>query len=671
MNQTARALTLMTLLLASTARAGNSGGTLPPYTGPSDMNQAGQQSAQQVQGAYGTTGSMNNGLAQPLNSSTSMTTVDGSQSFGAQVGCPSSKQYLQVTMFPQSSGDLAQVALDWDPSFSGSYTSHFLMTGPFSGVCNNGLIACDAGTFNNCHYYQWQASSSAISLMAVAQEWLGACYCINNYCGSGLALSNSKKVLSDMGGGITHALNNVYPRLVIAQSQYPDPTQEVFYGNQNGCTTPTTPETYFNSTSTASLPSAGAAAASDPSSGYYMVLHSPAAQSSQVNQISCSVTREYDVTNVDKNKVIQVLSRSGGSTIDCGSGCLDLRLGTGSWGQHEWCPGACTLETDSEQIQVTGGQFVTSAEFTQYTYDDWGQEWVNNKLVWTVDPTWTSQTQPIAPGGSCDTGTDHGNTPNVDVSSFFQSNGVVPVSNNVSVGGCGNAWSDITIHVNEGCQIQDTYINDQCAAAESNTSCQLRDETVDGVPTVQNYMSTGLAPVPSTQTISGPTCTYGPVTNPWWQKQRTYVCKTGPAPTYDFSDAVKRNDEIVNTLDPSSGNFTDRTVQTQDGPATFSASNVTLPPATKEPACFQTCETAKAALGPPVGDQSGPTNNMNGSGTPQSYTFKECSDSGVCPLDPGETIVSACACTNDFGKAASMMQLIRMTQQDAICTTGP
>ena len=40
----------------------------------------------------------------------------------------------------------------------------------------------------------------------------------------------------------------------------------------------------------------------------------------------------------------------------------------------------------------------------------------------------------------------------------------------------------------------------------------------------------------------------------------------------------------------------------------------------------------------------------------------------VCPLGPGEEIVSACGCLDDFPEAVVMMQTVRLAGADLACT---
>lgn len=624
-------------------------------------------SASAAVGAYGSSGSqMSSTMGQPLSSPTSMATVDGSQTFNAQVGCPSSGAYLQVTMLPTASGDLSQIAIDQDQNFTGNYTAHYLMTGPFAGICNNGVISCDAGTFNNCNYLQWSATATSISLKPVTQDQLGACYCINNYCGNNLALNNSQTVLGNLGNGITQALHAVNPRLSVAESQFPDPTQVVFYGNQAGCGTGgSAPENYYTNGTAASMSTDGAAQASDPNSGYYMVLNSQAGGNDTANTVSCSVNRVFDVNSISKNNVVQVMNRTSGATIDCGAGCLRLQLGNA--GDNYWNGGSCGLFQDSEQLQITNGQYVTSATLIQTDEDDYLQFQANGTVVWSDPATWTDPN--AMESNSCETRRHATFYPGTDLSTYFQNDGALTLSNHVSVGGGGEGWSTVEVHVNEGCLVKDNYVSDGCAPVESNTACQLKDETDDGVPTIRNYVSTGLTPVPQSKDITSP-CNYGTITEPYFVKQRTYVCKTGVPTTYDFNDAVQRYNSVHTTLDTTTGNYTDRTVTTQDGPATFSAANATLPAPQAPPSCTQTCETSEPQIGGNVGDQDGATQSLNNSGLPLMYSYKVCTgDGSVCPTTPGETIVTPCSCRNTFTQAASTMQTIRMSGQDTICTS--
>jgi hypothetical protein len=634
-------------------------------TASADATSTAQSAAGAVTSKFGSRAAMNSGFGQPLTTGSAMSTVDGSQQFTSQISCPSAQAFLQVVMFPDAQGDIQQLGVSIDTDFNGSYDQSTLFAGPYAGVCNNGVIQCDSGTFNNCTYWQWQASGSGVGLTQVAVGSLGACYCVNNACGSNLVWNNSQKVLADIGTGIANSMQATHPRLAISKSTYPDSATVVFYGSQAGCGTDTQPEQYYSNST--GLPTAGTAIAQSPTSDYYTMLQSPAAQGKSLNTQTCTRSRKFDVDNISKSNVVQLMSRSTGTNIDCGSGCIRFELGT--VGDNYWSGGGCSLFSDQETIQISGSQYLSSATLVQTDEDDYIQVQVNGTVVW-VDPlSWTNTSSAV--GGSCETGRHATNYPNTDLTAFFNRDGSVNVTNHVSVGGNGEGWSTIEFHVNEGCYVKDTYIDDGCSSLEANSQCELMTETVDGVTVVQNYVATGLQPISSSKTVSGSGCTVGSVSEPWWTDQRVYSCKASSSSSYDFTNAVDAYNTVHQSFDPTTGNYTQRLVDVTTGAATLSQANVPLPPTQTEPACFLTCETMKPNAGVSVGDQAGAVNSYNTTGPANIYTWKQCTDAGACPTDVGETVAQVCDCHKNFAQAASMMQTIRMMQQDTICAPSP
>ena len=47
--------------------------------------------------------------------------------------------------------------------------------------------------------------------------------------------------------------------------------------------------------------------------------------------------------------------------------------------------------------------------------------------------------------------------------------------------------------------------------------------------------------------------------------------------------------------------------------------------------------------------------------------YKSCGPEGVCPVEPGETIIQDCACLDEFANAASHMQVMEDAANDMIC----
>ena len=84
-----------------------------------------------------------------------------------------------------ASGDVSlNIEQDIDMDGSIDYTNSY---STLSGVCANGFISCNAGTWNNCIPYRWEADSNfRLNPSVVNMTDLSGCNCINNSCVSGV-----------------------------------------------------------------------------------------------------------------------------------------------------------------------------------------------------------------------------------------------------------------------------------------------------------------------------------------------------------------------------------------------------------------------------------------------------------------------------------------------------
>ena len=146
-----------------------------------------------------------------------------------QAGCASQKQFLKINyVFSSATGDINTLYVVADPQLSGSpQTINALgatTSGVASGVCSNGIISCQAGTWgssgNPCEYYQWQAIAGVPGLSStvvdngvsrpVNMADLGGCYCVNHSCGgslgNNLSALNGAQILRDLAGGVQGAI---------------------------------------------------------------------------------------------------------------------------------------------------------------------------------------------------------------------------------------------------------------------------------------------------------------------------------------------------------------------------------------------------------------------------------------------------------------------------------
>lgn len=620
-----------------------------------------------VKEQLGTSDKLNQNAMEPMSTDKPMTTVDGT-SFDAQVSCPGSMKFLRLTLLPNSSGDIGQFGADLDTDFDGSLDSSRLFTGPYAAVCTNGMVQCAAGSTSPCTYWRWKASASSVELSnldesgnPMTQSDLGACYCINNSCGSNLLMINSGKILNDMGVGYARALQSTYPRMSVAKAVQVDAMTQEFYGQQTGCGSDNEPEKYYKNPS--SLSGDGADyAKTDPK--YSMLMSSPAAAASGTEQSSCEVNRRFTYREIKAEDIINLVSRTAGTTTPCGSTCM--RYGLGRPGTDDFYDGGkCVVFTEKQVFQVNYPDRVTSAHFTFGSWDDEFQVAINGTTVWTSVPGWSG---PGDPRGSCENKRNFTASPNTDITSFFRSNSVVEHVNYTAVGGGGDGYGELTINVNPGCEVASESIDNMCSTREDNADCRLKEEWVDGVQTVANYYSTGLYPLPSSRPLGdGGSCNAGTAERPFWQKKRTYVCKTGDQP-YDGEDAKKRYQSIHSSFDPDTGTYTDQ--QKKNGSWSSSAASITLPPKDEVPGCRMMCKTRKPRPGTAM-VEGGATSRLNNTGPAWDYTYRECSEASVCPAAGDEEIVSPCDCSSNFNEAATMMQNIRMVGQDLICTSQP
>ncbi len=100
--------------------------------------------------------------------------------------CPSSKQFLNIFAEPQSTGDFVAY-IRTDIGLTGSFTDS-ITTPPISGVCTNGFISCDPGTWHNCKYYTWgikhknTGNNITYNSLKACKETLGTKCDSNNKC---------------------------------------------------------------------------------------------------------------------------------------------------------------------------------------------------------------------------------------------------------------------------------------------------------------------------------------------------------------------------------------------------------------------------------------------------------------------------------------------------------
>jgi len=147
--------------------------------------------------------------------SSSVKSLDGSNSVSVSLKCSSSVNFLEVTYYPVGGGNinaLFKEDLDFDGSYDYTYAVYSV-----AGICDTGLLFCDPGTLDNCQYSAYVVDSEGRLSLSTPVPFdpkmnnTGvACYCINSACGSmSTNPEGVSKVLDDLSGVALSLISSV------------------------------------------------------------------------------------------------------------------------------------------------------------------------------------------------------------------------------------------------------------------------------------------------------------------------------------------------------------------------------------------------------------------------------------------------------------------------------
>lgn len=269
-----------------------------------DPKQSGKDLGASALSKYGNKDALKSGLINPIISSdTQLSTLDGSKSFNAQLVCPSSKKFLEILVQPSGSGDITTLVVSEDTDMDGTFDYAYQVPFPVSGICANGVVSCDTGTWNNCTHYKWDTdpNTAKVLLSESSVDILGGCYCINSSCGSSLVWNNLGIVLKDLGGGVAGAIQRGNVKFTISDAKI-DNTTIAYYGQQTGncsyASSPagsgtSAPEQYYSNPSQLSgdARTTMVSQSANPSSYYNLIKNSLAMQQNMADVNTCKVDR--------------------------------------------------------------------------------------------------------------------------------------------------------------------------------------------------------------------------------------------------------------------------------------------------------------------------------------------------------------------------------------------
>jgi len=582
-------------------------------------------------------------------------TIDASRQFTPILACEKSATLLELLVQPSAAGDLGTVRISRDTNLDGQFDATAILPVPVSGICANGVLSCDPGTWNNCHGYRWAVDGAAAPKLETAlMTDLAGCYCINNSCGSGLAIANLPSVLKDLGGGVVAALTTADPRYGIAEARVDGPVISYVGAQSTACTaSPLVGQTAYRTNATAIAGDAASAAAS--SSIFQMLTSSPAATSRMEEVRSCTVRREVTLDGASPRDVIA--RTSGGYADYVSPDGNHITFPMGSPTNNSLTGGSCSLFDFRMRLSVIDPDRLTDIRLSRYEMDDWMQVHVDGQLIYADPSSWRD---PGIPSPSCDRKTNWQGAPNLDLKPYM-TRGDHEIRVSLAVGGNGELDARIDATIDTSCRLSESVI-DGCASYAGNAACRLTDENVDGVGTVINGVRTDLSPLPQSRVIAGGACSLS-LTRDFFQKDRRYRCRIASGiPDPDLSRAAWIIDHSTGTL------LADRTRQA-DGSYRATTRNFRLPDRSSVSACEPVCKTRR-----PQANTAAALDGVTGAklNKPVGWDviYHACQDSNVCPAGDGEELVQGCGCIDDFPEAAVMMQTVRLGGTDLVCTSG-
>lgn len=581
-------------------------------------------------------------------------TVDNSQTFNPNIACQKTSTLLELLAQPVASGDIGTLRISRDRNLDGVIDQTLTLPVAVSGICANGVVACEPGTWNQCHSYRWDVSGAGdLKLTEVALTELAGCYCINNSCGANLAWGNMASVLKDLGGGVIGALTTADPRIGVAQAVIDGPVIRYIGAQSTACSPdPALPQTAYRANPTALQNDAAIASSSN---SLFQSLKGSAAGIGQATQVrSCTVSREVSLGTVKAEDVIARLS-GGYATYDYGGGTIAFAMGSPS---DNSLSGSCTFYDFRMTLRVGDPARLQDVRLTNWFADDWGQVRVDGQLVASGPSTWSGLGYPP---GNCERKSTFYASPNLDLKPWLSTPGDHEIWLRVAVSGGGEAFAMVQAQVDLTCKPVEK-VTDLCAATAIDTKCQLHDETVDGVVTVRAGIRTGLSPLPQTRLFESGACSLNLI-RPWFEQQRRYRCTldAGTVPEPDPSRGAYIIDHSTETL------LADR-VKASDGSYSTSRRDFRLPDRGSVPACEAICKTRAPKVNSDVA-VDGVVGVRQNSPTGWDTFYHACTADNRCPLGDGEELVSSCGCLDDFPEAVVMMQTVRLGGANMICTS--
>lgn len=163
-------------------------------------------------------------VVNPATGVTQMQTIDRSVSFDGTLQCSNPVDFVKLSVVPNaSSGDITTVKVSINKDLQGGYDSVYDVTsmagGVVSGVCANGFVSCDPGTWSHCRFFKWKVTPDFNVTVEATTDLmtLGGCYCFNNSCApQNYVVLNVNQILGHLGGGLIGVIHVAKPDVSVS-----------------------------------------------------------------------------------------------------------------------------------------------------------------------------------------------------------------------------------------------------------------------------------------------------------------------------------------------------------------------------------------------------------------------------------------------------------------------
>lgn len=618
---------------------------------------------------YSSPEAMQNLIVRPMISNGTLETTDGSRAFSGQIMCGSEVKFLEVLTGINASGEISIPNVSIDSNGDGVFD----VTGSFSdygGVCSNGVIKCDTGTWKNCGGFAWRYSSTSISLDPVPLTELADCRCINNECAPGYSSIHFNLLQDVIGASISQTLARHEASFAISRVQTSGPTITYFGQRISSCAESkgSLATSYFNDSKNLVADANKTIDVADTKEAklFNSLVKSPAVTHAMAGLTvkSCEISRNLKLDEISLLDVIAVGTGTATTSI-VNSTTVDITIGKIGNNYYD-PPGNCGTYSEAATLAVLRPDRITSAALEHVIYDDHAQVLINDSVVWNGPyGNWTDPLSSVPPSGSCERETSH------EIDDFYvnllpflpKTPGNLKTGIKVRVGGKGEGYARVRVEADTSCKEGVDEVIDTCGAIAATPSCTIKNEVIDGVPTILNGVRLGASLLMQNRIISSATCSL-PFKREWLKIERTYECEASTK--YEFESAARRAGKIESST--TATGYTDSVVSVGSTVPVESSHDLRLFTAVDVPRCTLQCKVRTEDSENDVLVDG--TSRDQVSATVQTRVkYKECSKN-ICPLESGETMIQDCGCINGFSDAAIMMQLIRLAGSDLLCSSG-